>query len=168
MYIYFLFQSTCVCVQLANVFTRNLFFSMSDIYQWWPSREEIWEREWEKRGRKSEREKKCGGEEEQEDIYLFVSFSYRRKEKENDDCPFIPLLTVKKENYIEVHWNRWVARCVRDKNDHLHLSSSSVSTMIYVLWIVIVLTEHIHIYVHIHIHNVRRAFSLVTLHARCC
>jgi hypothetical protein len=88
--------------------------------------------------------------------------SHRQKKKKR--LSICSINSKKEENYIEVHWNKWVARFVRDQNDHLNLLSSSVSTMIYVLWTVIVLTEHTHIYTYIYIYNVRRDFPFFLLY----
>ena len=150
---YFLFQCIDVCTYMCVV--SKCFYtepfpplllsfspsrSMSDNYQWWPVNREREE------GERKERERGYTFcvilfffSEEKKTRRLSICSTNSREEREKQ-----------KTNYIEVHWNKWVARFVRDQNGHLNLFSSSVSTMIYVLWTVIVLTEHTHVHIHTH------------------
>ena len=87
---YFLFQRLYICVQLANVFTRNLFPLVVRCRTTLPMMTNEWKKEREG-GREGEREKERRKNRE-EDI-PFVSFSWRkrRKRRRREDCPFVPL-----------------------------------------------------------------------------
>jgi len=95
---YFLFQRLYICVQLANVFTRNLFLSFSVgqlpmmTNEWKRESERANEQEKAKERREERKEKKRRG-------YTFCVILIERRRKK--DCPFVPLTAKKKKTILK-------------------------------------------------------------------